>query len=100
MPPAFRTPARSPRLLQRLALGGEGPGDPNAYAAVEVRMDAALARIARAREVHGERLTVTHLVAKAAADALRRHPESNVLLRFGRPWLRTRPGASSSGTRV
>jgi pyruvate/2-oxoglutarate dehydrogenase complex dihydrolipoamide acyltransferase (E2) component len=80
------------RPLQRLALGGEGPGDPNAYATVEVRMDAALARMASTRAAEGQRvgqrLTVTHLVAKAAADVLRRHPEANVLLRFGRPWLR------------
>jgi pyruvate/2-oxoglutarate dehydrogenase complex dihydrolipoamide acyltransferase (E2) component len=53
-------------------------------------MEAALARIEQARARDGQRLTVTHLVAKAAADALRRHPEANVLLRFGRPWLRQR----------
>jgi pyruvate/2-oxoglutarate dehydrogenase complex dihydrolipoamide acyltransferase (E2) component len=85
-------PLRPRRLrpLQRLALGGEGPGDPNAYATVEVRMDAALALLERLRTGAGQRVTVTHLVAKAAADALRRHPEANVLLRFGRPWLRQR----------
>nr|WP_228530602.1 MULTISPECIES: 2-oxo acid dehydrogenase subunit E2 [Myxococcaceae] len=69
-------------------MSGEGPGDPNAYATVEVRMDAALARMACVHAEEGQRVTVTHLVAKVAADVLRRHPEANVLLRFGRPWLR------------
>src|SRR3712207_7142192 len=45
-----------------------------------------------------QRLTVTHLVAKAAADALRRYPEANVLLRWNRPWLRKRVSRSEEHT--
>ena len=64
--------------------------DPSAYAGLEVRMERALAYMEAFRARPGPRLTVTHLVAKAAADAFRRYPEANVLLRWNRPWLRQR----------
>jgi pyruvate/2-oxoglutarate dehydrogenase complex dihydrolipoamide acyltransferase (E2) component len=74
-----------------LALGAyKSPRDPSAYAALEIRMERALAYVEAFRSRSGQRLTVTHLVAKAAADALRRYPEANVLLRWNRPWLRKR----------
>lgn len=86
-------PAPPPGPLRRLALGAyKAPRDPSAYAALEVRMERALAYMGRFRTRSGQRLTVTHLVAKAAADALRRYPEANVLLRWNRPWLRKRVG--------
>jgi len=82
-------PASSPGPLRRLTLGAHGPPrDPSAYASLEVRMERALAYVEAFRSRSGQRLTVTHLVAKAAADALRRYPEANVLLRWNRPWLR------------
>lgn len=65
------------------------PREPTGYAAVEVRMDAAQALL-DAHRAAGLHLTPTHLVAKAGADALARHPEANVLLRFGRPYRRRR----------
>src|SRR5204862_413889 len=40
------------------------------------------------RTLTGRRLTVTHLVAKALAEALRRCPEANALLRWNRIYLR------------
>ncbi|HYO57414.1 MAG TPA: 2-oxo acid dehydrogenase subunit E2 [Archangium sp.] len=74
-----------------LALGSyRSPRDPSAYVALEVRMERALAYMEAFRSRSGQRLTVTHLVAKAAADALRRYPEANALLRWNRPWLRKR----------
>ena len=74
-----------------LALGTyKSPRDPSAYAAIQVRMERALAYVEAFRSRSGQRLTVTHLVAKAAADGLRRYPEANVLLRWNRPWLRKR----------
>jgi len=82
-------PASPPGPLRRLTLGAHGsPRDPSAYASLEVRMERALAYVEAFRSRSGQRLTVTHLVAKAAADALRRYPEANVLLRWNRPWLR------------
>ena len=82
-------PASPPGPLRRLTLGAhKSPRDPSAYASLEVRMERALAYVEAFRSRSGQRLTVTHLVAKAAADALRRYPEANVLLRWNRPWLR------------
>jgi pyruvate/2-oxoglutarate dehydrogenase complex dihydrolipoamide acyltransferase (E2) component len=82
---------REPVNHRLLALGSyQSPRDPSAYAALEVRMERALAYVETFRSCSGQRLTVTHLVAKAAADALRRYPEANALLRWNRPWLRKR----------
>ena len=82
-------PAPPPGAFRKLALGTwRAPRDPSAYAALEVRMERALAYLEAYRARTGRRLTVTHLVAKAAADALRRYPETNVLLRWQRPSFR------------
>ncbi|ATB50778.1 2-oxo acid dehydrogenase subunit E2 [Corallococcus macrosporus] len=82
-------PAPPAGAFRKLALGTwRSPGDPSAYAAVELRMERAMAFLDAFRVRTGQRLTVTHLVAKAAADALRRHPEANVLMRWNRPWRR------------
>lgn len=62
--------------------------DPTVYGTLTVRMEKALAYIERFREVHGVRLTVTHLVAKAVAEALRRCPDANAILRFNKIYLR------------
>ncbi|WP_257453569.1 2-oxo acid dehydrogenase subunit E2 [Archangium lipolyticum] len=70
----------------------KAPRDPSAYASIDVRMERALAYMEEVRARSGQRLTVTHLVGKAAADALRRYPEANVILRWNRPWLRKRVG--------
>ena len=53
-----------------------------------LRMEKALKYIERFREVHGVRLTVTHLVAKAVAEALQRCPDANAILRFNKIYLR------------
>jgi pyruvate/2-oxoglutarate dehydrogenase complex dihydrolipoamide acyltransferase (E2) component len=82
-------PAPPPGVFRKLALGTwRSPRDPSAYAALEVRMERALAYLEAYRARTGRRLTVTHLVAKAAADALRQYPETNVLLRWRRPSFR------------
>ncbi|RKH47139.1 2-oxo acid dehydrogenase subunit E2 [Corallococcus sicarius] len=82
-------PAPPAGAFRKLALGTwRTPRDPSAYASLELRMEPALAFMAEHRARTGRRLTVTHLVAKAAADALRRHPEANVVLRGQRPWQR------------
>jgi pyruvate/2-oxoglutarate dehydrogenase complex dihydrolipoamide acyltransferase (E2) component len=53
-------------------------------------MERALAYVEAFRVRSGQRLTVTHLVAKAAADAVRRYPDANAILRWNRVWLRKR----------
>lgn len=84
-------PASKPSAFRRLALGSwKTPTDPSAYAALEVRMERALAFLDALRSRTGQRCTVTHLVGKAAADALRRHPEAHLMLRWNRPYQRER----------
>lgn len=84
-------PSPEPGAFRRLALGTwRAPSDPSAYAALEVRMERALAFMEALRARTGQRVTVTHLVGKAAADALRRHPDANAVLRWNRPSLRER----------
>lgn len=62
--------------------------DPTVYGTLTVRMEKALEYIERFREAHGVRLTVTHLVTKACADAMRRCPDANAILRFNKIYLR------------
>ncbi len=62
--------------------------DPTVYGTLTVRMDKALEYIERFRQVHGVKLTVTHLVAKAVGEGLRRCPDANAVLRFNKIYLR------------
>lgn len=62
--------------------------DPTVYGTMRIRMDKALQYIERFREVHGIRLTVTHLVARAVAEGLKRCPDANAILRFNKIYLR------------
>ncbi len=66
--------------------------DPSIYGTLVLRMDRALAYIARFREQTGRRLTVSHLMAKASAMALQACPEANAILRWNRIYLRQRIG--------
>jgi pyruvate dehydrogenase E2 component (dihydrolipoamide acetyltransferase) len=66
--------------------------DPSVYGTLEVTMDKALAYIREFREATGKHLTVTHLIARAVADALRKCPDANSLLRFNKIYLRKRIG--------
>jgi pyruvate dehydrogenase E2 component (dihydrolipoamide acetyltransferase) len=67
-------------------------GDPSVYGTIELRMDRALAYLAAFNTKTGKRATVTHLVGKAAAAALRATPEANAILRFDRLYLRQNVG--------
>jgi pyruvate/2-oxoglutarate dehydrogenase complex dihydrolipoamide acyltransferase (E2) component len=62
--------------------------DPSVYGTLSVRMEKALQYVERFREKTGVRLTVTHLVVKAVAEALRRCPDANAVLRFNKIYLR------------
>ena len=58
------------------------PKDPTIYGATEVDMEPALAFIDKVREEWGVNVTVTHLVTKALAIAIARHPRTNAKVRF------------------
>ncbi len=68
--------------------------DPTMYAMLEVTMDGALDYLQRFREATGRRVTVTHLTARAVAEALRRTPEANALVARGRIYRRRSIGVS------
>lgn len=62
--------------------------DPTVYGTLSVRMEKAIEYIEAFREAYGIRLTVTHLVTKAVAEALKRCPDANAILRFNKIYLR------------
>lgn len=68
--------------------------DPSVYGTMEIRMDEALRYIAAFRERTGRKITVSHLVAKAAAMVLKACPEANAIMRWNRIYLRKRIGIS------
>jgi pyruvate dehydrogenase E2 component (dihydrolipoamide acetyltransferase) len=66
--------------------------DPSVYGSLTLRMDAALAYIDAFRVATGRRLTLTHLMARAAAAVFEEVPDANALLRFGRIYRRRKIG--------
>jgi len=75
--------------FRKLAMGiWDDPRDPQIYGTLTLRMEKALAYIEAYRRATGRRLTVTHLVAKAVAQALAEVPETNALIRRRRPQQR------------
>ena len=88
MPRTFRplTPLRGWRRVA--AQTWNPPRDPSVYAALDIPMRAALAYVERLREETGVRVTVTHLVARGVALALRQHPGLNGIVSRGRVMLR------------
>lgn len=66
--------------------------DPSVYGTIELRMDEAMRYIAAFREKYNKKLTVSHLMAKAAAMVLQECPDANAILRWNRVYLRQRIG--------
>ena len=64
------------------------PRDPSTYAVLEIPMRTALAYLERVREETGVRVTVTHLVARGVALAIRQYPNLNGIVSGGRILLR------------
>ncbi|MFP2924437.1 2-oxo acid dehydrogenase subunit E2 [Pyxidicoccus sp. 3LG] len=84
-------PKRDLSSFRKLAIGSwKTAYDPTVYGTLTVRMDKAMAYIEAFRQRTGIRLTVTHLVAKAMGEALRRCPDANAILRYNRIYLRQR----------
>lgn len=83
----FTGPARE-STWRRVAGGMWGPqSDPSVYGLMDLDARPLQARIA-ALQAEGVRVTVTHVVAKAAAETLHRLPNLNVVLRRNRTWQR------------
>ncbi len=64
------------------------PRDPSVYAVLDIPMHNALAYLDRVRAETGVRVTVTHLVARGVALAIRRYPDLNGIVARGRIYLR------------
>jgi pyruvate/2-oxoglutarate dehydrogenase complex dihydrolipoamide acyltransferase (E2) component len=74
---------------RRLALQTwDAPSSPAAYGVLDLDCEAALDWCARARDASGEKVTLTHLVGKAAAVAIASAPETNGFASLGRLMLR------------
>jgi pyruvate/2-oxoglutarate dehydrogenase complex dihydrolipoamide acyltransferase (E2) component len=80
---------RSLPLWRKIALSTWRRGDdPTVYGAVHLDATALRRYVARAREATGARVTVTHVIGKAAAVAFARHPDCNAMVSLGRLKLR------------
>ena len=79
--------------FRKIAIGTwQNAYDPSVYGTLRLRMDEASRYIAEFREKTGRRLTVSHMLAKAAAMALKKCPDANAVLRWNRIYLRKRIG--------
>jgi pyruvate/2-oxoglutarate dehydrogenase complex dihydrolipoamide acyltransferase (E2) component len=63
-------------------------GDPSVYATMDIDSGPAMAYIGRVRRERGAKATLTQFTGRALAEAIRRHPEINCVLRFGRLYPR------------
>jgi pyruvate dehydrogenase E2 component (dihydrolipoamide acetyltransferase) len=66
--------------------------DPSVYGALTLRMDRALEYIDAFRKATGRRVTVTHMMARAAAAVFERVPDANAIIRLGRIYRRKQIG--------
>ena len=80
---------KRPSMWRRMSLANwRAPTDPQVYGRMELDMTTALAYAETEGRGAGIRITPTHLVARAVAVALRRHPANNVLIRWNRVYER------------
>ena len=71
-------------LRRKLAIATwSAPSEGNIYGKLTVDATEAVRYVAHLRETTGEKVTITHLVGKAVANALARSPGLNGFLRFG-----------------
>ena len=104
MPNLELVPKEDLSSFRKIALGTwKTVGDPSVYGTMEIQMDEAMRYIAEFRRVTGRRVTVSHLMAKAASKVLEACPDANAILRWNRIYLRKTIGVffqvlmSSSG---
>jgi pyruvate dehydrogenase E2 component (dihydrolipoamide acetyltransferase) len=84
----FRRAQRIPAWRKLALATWSAPHSPAAYGVLDLDCENALAWAARAREATGEKITLTHLVGKAAALAIASVPEANGFASLGRLMLR------------
>jgi pyruvate/2-oxoglutarate dehydrogenase complex dihydrolipoamide acyltransferase (E2) component len=83
------TPFRNLSSWRRISLHAwKRPADPTVYGTLEIDMERALRYLRGVRDEIGPHVTVTHLVAKALALAIRQHPKANGIVAWRRIYLR------------
>jgi len=89
MPNIDLKPFQRQSMWRRMSLANwRAPVDPQVYGRIELDMTRALAYAEEAGAAADVKITPTHLVARAVAGALRRHPGNNVLIRWNRVYER------------
>jgi pyruvate dehydrogenase E2 component (dihydrolipoamide acetyltransferase) len=84
-----RKPDLSP--FRKIALGTWHTAyDPSVYGAITLRVEQAERYVQRFRAATGLRVTLSHMMARAAGAALETMPDANAILRLGRIYLRER----------
>jgi pyruvate/2-oxoglutarate dehydrogenase complex dihydrolipoamide acyltransferase (E2) component len=79
--------------FRKIALGTwQDAYDPSVYGTIELRMDEAVRYLEEFRVTTGKKLTISHMMAKAAAEVLKQTPDANAILRWNRVYLRKRIG--------
>ena len=84
----FLLPEKVSTFRKLAAISWDRPGDPTIYGATDVEADALVDYVAKVRARTGQKVSVTHAVARAFAVALRDNPNLNATIRRGRIWLR------------
>jgi pyruvate dehydrogenase E2 component (dihydrolipoamide acetyltransferase) len=78
----FESMADASSFRRMAAAMWKQPSDPTIYGSMDVDVTETLAAIQRFRERTGKRLSITHVVARAVAQAFRSRPELNAKVRF------------------
>ena len=74
---------------RKISLGSWRPvGDSSVHGLLELDAEPALRYIDAWARASGQRITLTHFGVRACGEILRRHPEGNALIRFGRIYPR------------
>src|SRR3954466_3413541 len=93
MPNLELTPKHDVSSFRKIAIGTWSDAyDPSVYGTMEVNMDEAMRYLADFRARTGRKLTISHMMAKVAAMALKEVPDANAVLRWNRIYLRKRIG--------
>src|SRR3989338_3653374 len=66
----------------------EKPGDPSSYGEIEIDMTKALALLEKLKTESNEKLTITHFIVKGVAKMLAEFPDTNVIIRRNKIYLR------------
>src|SRR5688572_14897121 len=75
--------------FRKMAIGTwQNAYDPQVYGSITLRMEEALRYLEAFREHTGKKLTLSHMMAKAAAAVLEKMPDANAIIRWNRIYLR------------